>query len=51
MPTGSRTRAPRPECSDAVKPGIGKLDGLLVTIGVQDFDFMGGSLGMAAAKP
>jgi acetyl-CoA carboxylase carboxyl transferase subunit beta len=33
---------------DAVKIGIGRLDGLMVTIGVQDFDFMGGSLGMAA---
>jgi acetyl-CoA carboxylase carboxyl transferase subunit beta len=33
---------------DAVKLGIGRLDGLMVTIGVQDFDFMGGSLGMAA---
>jgi acetyl-CoA carboxylase carboxyl transferase subunit beta len=35
---------------DAVKLGIGKLDGLMVTIGVQDFDFMGGSLGMAAGE-
>ena len=35
---------------DAVKLGIGKLDGLPVTIGVQDFDFMGGSLGMAAGE-
>jgi acetyl-CoA carboxylase carboxyl transferase subunit beta len=35
---------------DAVKVGIGKLDGLMVTIGVQDFDFMGGSLGMAAGE-
>ena len=33
---------------DAVKLGIGRLDGLMVTIGAQDFDFMGGSLGMAS---
>src|SRR5690348_3390861 len=36
--------------ADAVKLGLGKLDGLPVTIGVQDFDFMGGSLGMAAGE-
>ena len=36
--------------NDAVKLGYGKLDGLPVTIGVQDFDFMGGSLGMAAGE-
>jgi acetyl-CoA carboxylase carboxyl transferase subunit beta len=35
---------------DAIKLGHGKLDGLPVTIGVQDFDFMGGSLGMAAGE-
>jgi acetyl-CoA carboxylase carboxyl transferase subunit beta len=35
---------------DAVKIGIGRLDGLMVTIAVQDFDFMGGSLGMAAGE-
>ncbi len=35
---------------DAVKVGIGRLDGLMVTIGVQDFDFRGGSLGMAAGE-
>jgi len=35
---------------DAIKLGLGKLDGLPVTIGVQDFDFMGGSLGMAAGE-
>jgi acetyl-CoA carboxylase carboxyl transferase subunit beta len=35
---------------DAVKLGLGKLDGLPVVIGVQDFDFMGGSLGMAAGE-
>jgi acetyl-CoA carboxylase carboxyl transferase subunit beta len=33
---------------DALKLGYGKLDGLAVVIAVQDFDFMGGSLGMAA---
>jgi acetyl-CoA carboxylase carboxyl transferase subunit beta len=36
--------------SDAIKLGIGRLDGLMVTAGVQDFDFMGGSLGMAAGE-
>ena len=36
--------------NDAVKLGFGKLDGLPVVIGVQDFDFMGGSLGMAAGE-
>jgi acetyl-CoA carboxylase carboxyl transferase subunit beta len=36
--------------ADAVKGGIGTLDGLPVVVGVQDFDFMGGSLGMAAAE-
>jgi len=35
---------------DAVKLGYGKLDSLPVVIAVQDFDFMGGSLGMAAAE-
>jgi acetyl-CoA carboxylase carboxyl transferase subunit beta len=36
--------------ADAVKVGVGALDGLTVTVGVQDFDFMGGSLGMAAGE-
>src|SRR4030095_7755387 len=36
--------------SDAIKLGRGKLEGTPVTIGVQDFDFMGGSLGMAAGE-
>ncbi len=36
--------------SDAVKIGYGKLDGLTVVVAVQDFDFMGGSLGMAAGE-
>jgi acetyl-CoA carboxylase carboxyl transferase subunit beta len=36
--------------NDAVKLGLGKLDGVPVAIGVQDFDFMGGSLGMAAGE-
>jgi acetyl-CoA carboxylase carboxyl transferase subunit beta len=35
---------------DAVKLGVGRLEGQTVTIGVQDFDFMGGSLGMAAGE-
>jgi acetyl-CoA carboxylase carboxyl transferase subunit beta len=36
--------------TDAVKLGFGRMDGLPVVIGVQDFDFMGGSLGMAAGE-
>jgi len=35
---------------DAVKLGHGTLGGVPVVIGVQDFDFMGGSLGMAAGE-
>ncbi len=35
---------------DAVKVAYGTLDGLPVTAAVQDFDFMGGSLGMAAGE-
>jgi acetyl-CoA carboxylase carboxyl transferase subunit beta len=35
---------------DAVKVAVGSLDGLPVTVAVQDFDFMGGSLGMAAGE-
>ena len=36
--------------NDAIKLGYGKLEGLPVVIAVQDFDFMGGSLGMAAGE-
>lgn len=36
--------------NDAIKVGYGKLDDLPVVIAVQDFDFMGGSLGMAAGE-
>lgn len=35
---------------DAVKLGFGKLENLPVVIGVQEFDFMGGSLGLAAGE-
>ncbi|MGQ4273948.1 acetyl-CoA carboxylase, carboxyltransferase subunit beta [Terrihabitans sp. B22-R8] len=35
---------------DAVRVGAGDLDGLEVVVAVQDFDFMGGSLGMAAGE-
>jgi acetyl-CoA carboxylase carboxyl transferase subunit beta len=38
------------DLSDAIKVGFGKLEGQPVVIGVQDFDFMGGSLGMAAGE-
>jgi acetyl-CoA carboxylase carboxyl transferase subunit beta len=36
--------------NDAVKLGYGKLDGMAVVVAVQDFEFMGGSLGMAAGE-
>jgi acetyl-CoA carboxylase carboxyl transferase subunit beta len=35
---------------DAVKVASGTLEGLPVVVAVQDFDFMGGSLGMAAGE-
>jgi acetyl-CoA carboxylase carboxyl transferase subunit beta len=35
---------------DAVHAGSGTLDGLAIVIAVQDFSFMGGSLGMAAGE-
>src|SRR5262245_32298260 len=35
---------------DAIKLASGRLEGLAVVAGVQDFDFMGGSLGMAAGE-
>ena len=35
---------------DCILAGHGKLDGLAVTMAVQDFSFMGGSLGMAAGE-
>jgi acetyl-CoA carboxylase carboxyl transferase subunit beta len=35
---------------DAIKLGAGVVDGVPMVIGVQDFDFMGGSLGMAAGE-
>ncbi len=38
------------ELVDAIKVGFGTLEGLPVVVGVQDFDFMGGSLGMAAGE-
>jgi acetyl-CoA carboxylase carboxyl transferase subunit beta len=36
--------------NDAIKLGFGRLEREPVVIGVQDFDFMGGSLGMAAGE-
>jgi acetyl-CoA carboxylase carboxyl transferase subunit beta len=36
--------------NDAVKVGYGKLEGNAAVVAVQDFDFMGGSLGMAAGE-
>ncbi|MES2907181.1 MAG: acetyl-CoA carboxylase, carboxyltransferase subunit beta [Pseudomonadota bacterium] len=38
------------ETKDSVKVVVGRLDGLPVTVAVQDFSFMGGSLGMAAGE-
>jgi acetyl-CoA carboxylase carboxyl transferase subunit beta len=35
---------------DAVLSGVGHVDGVELTAAVQDFDFMGGSLGMAAGE-
>jgi len=35
---------------DAVLSGVGMVDGVELTAAVQDFDFMGGSLGMAAGE-
>jgi len=45
-----RTARSKTGLNDAVKLGFGKLDGFGVVIAVQDFDFMGGSLGMAAGE-
>jgi acetyl-CoA carboxylase carboxyl transferase subunit beta len=36
--------------NDAIKLGFGRLEGSPTVIAVQDFDFMGGSLGMAAGE-
>jgi len=36
--------------NDAIKLGFGRVEGLPTVIAVQDFDFMGGSLGMAAGE-
>jgi len=38
------------DLADAIKIGYGRLEGQPVVAGVQDFDFMGGSLGMAAGE-
>jgi acetyl-CoA carboxylase carboxyl transferase subunit beta len=36
--------------SDAVKVAIGPVEGVMTTVAVQDFDFIGGTLGMAAGE-
>jgi acetyl-CoA carboxylase carboxyl transferase subunit beta len=36
--------------ADAFKVGFGQVEGVLMTVAVQDFGFMGGSLGMAAGE-
>ena len=48
--TGCKDARTKTGLNDAIKLGFGKLEGLPVVIGVQDFDFMGGSLGMAAGE-
>jgi acetyl-CoA carboxylase carboxyl transferase subunit beta len=35
---------------DAIKVGLGRIEGLPTVVAVQDFDFMGGSLGMAVGE-
>lgn len=45
-----RTAKQKTEMDDAVVTGTGTIEGLPVTISVQDFNFMGGSLGMAAGE-
>src|SRR5690606_36305523 len=35
---------------DAVQVGVGEVEGSTITAAVQDFEFMGGSLGMAAGE-
>jgi acetyl-CoA carboxylase carboxyl transferase subunit beta len=40
----------RTGAQDAVTLATGKLEGLPITVAVQDFDFLGGSLGMAAGE-
>jgi acetyl-CoA carboxylase carboxyl transferase subunit beta len=49
---GERLRDARTKTglNDAIKLGLGKLEGCPVVIAVQDFEFMGGSLGMAAGE-
>ena len=47
IPTASRPRAPRPASSDALINARGTIDGRTAVVGVQDFAFMGGSMGLA----
>ena len=42
-----RAKTERPDC---VRLAYGKLEGVHITAAVQDFDFIGGSLGMAAGE-
>ncbi|MFM9975459.1 MAG: acetyl-CoA carboxylase, carboxyltransferase subunit beta [Beijerinckiaceae bacterium] len=35
---------------DAIKVGLGRIEGMAAVVAVQDFDFMGGSLGMAVGE-
>src|SRR5258707_1347469 len=46
----SKDARARTGLNDAIKVGYGKLEGAAAVIAVQDFDFMGGSLGMAAGE-
>ena len=45
-----RTARDKTQLKDSVLAGEGRLDGLRVVAAAQDFDFMGGSLGMAAGE-
>ena len=49
---GDRLRENRAKtgAQDAIKLALGEIEGLQAVVGVQDFEFMGGSLGMAAGE-
>jgi acetyl-CoA carboxylase carboxyl transferase subunit beta len=49
---GDRIRDARAKTAmmDCFKVGFGRVEGVPMTVAVQDFDFMGGSLGMAAGE-
>ena len=49
-PNGSRMRANKTGQKDAVLTAVGTIDGLTSVVSIQNFKFMGGSLGMAAGE-